>query len=231
MNKQTYRDMQINEYNKYSATYDSCKDRCVGNWDVHESYPYHEYLLENYNGKFDKALDFGCGMGRMIKRMLNNFKEVDGADLIEKNLTHARQYLGNDINKVKLFQTDGISCSIPSGDYDFIYSTICLQHVCVHEIKFDIINDFYKLLNNNGEMCIQVGFGWDNGIYWNQNIFNANSTNAGSDFCVPNETHFYIIKQDLEKIGFKNISFTLKPSPHPFILNYHDKWLFIHAQK
>ena len=80
-------------------------------------------------------------------------------------------------------------------------------------------------------MCIQVGFGWDNGIYWNQNIFNANSTNAGSDFCVPNETHFYIIKQDLEKIGFKNISFTLKPSPHPFILNYHDKWLFIHAQK
>lgn len=231
MNKENYRDMQVREYNNYSETYDSCKNRCVGNWEAHEAYPYEKYLLENYSGKFNKALDFGCGMGRMVKRMLNHFKQVDGADLIEKNLGHAKQYLVDDISKVNLFQTDGVSCSIPSGDYDFIYSTICLQHICVHETRFNIISDFYKLLTEKGEFCLQVGFGWDNGIHWNSNVYEANSTNAGSDFCVPNETHFERIKQDLEKIGFKDISFTLKESPHPSFTNYHNQWLFIHAKK
>ena len=231
MNKETYRNMQVNEYNKYSVTYDSCKDKCVGNWDVHELYPYDEYLLENYNGKFDKALDFGCGMGRMIKRMLTKFKQVDGADLISKNLEHGTKYLEGNLDKVKLYQTDGLSCSIDSGNYDFVYSTICIQHICVHETRYKIINDFYNLLNETGEICIQVGFGWDNGNHWLDNTYNVNSTNAGNDFTIPNESHFEFIEKDLKKIGFNIINFTIKESPHPNILNYHPKWLFIHGKK
>lgn len=146
--------MQVDEYGKYSKTYDSCKDKCVGNWDAHELYPYDTYLLENYDGKFNKALDFGCGMGRMIKRMLSKFTKVDGADLISQNLEHAKIYLEKDLTNVNLFKTDGLSCSIDSEDYDFIYSTICLQHICVHETRFSIIKDFYKLLNETGEIWL-----------------------------------------------------------------------------
>lgn len=223
--------MQVNEYNNYSATYESCKNKCVGNWDVHELYPYDTYLLEHYNGKYNKALDFGCGMGRMIKRMLTTFNRVDGADLILKNLEYAKLYLDGDLDKVKLFNTDGLSCSINSDDYDFIYSTICIQHICVHEIRFNIIRDFYKLLNESGEICLQVGFGWDNGFYWLDNKYNVSSTNAGNDFTIPNQEHFKVIEEDLNKIGFKDVKFTLKESPHPNIMNYHYQWLFIHAIK
>lgn len=231
MNKETYKEMQVREYNNYSVTYDSCKDRCVGNWDAHEAYPYEKYLLENYNGNFNKALDFGCGMGRMIKRMLKFFKKVDGADLIKKNLEYSKEYLQNDMKDVNLYQVDGLSCLIESSNYDFIYSTICLQHICVHEIRYNIIKDFYSLLNNNGSICLQVGFGWDNNVYWKSNLYNATSTNVGCDFCIPNVSYFKDIEKDLTNIGFKNIKFTLKESPHPEFTDYHSEWLFIHADK
>jgi SAM-dependent methyltransferase len=231
MDKETYRNMQVSEYNKYSTTYDSCKDKCVGNWDVHESYPYDEYLLELYTGKFNKALDFGCGMGRMIKRMLSKFKQVYGADLIAKNLEHANTYLIEYLDRIKLYQTDGLSCSIESNNYDFIYSTICIQHICVYETRINIIKDFYNLLNETGEICLQVGFGWDNGMHWGTNNYTATSTNAGNDFTIPNESHFEKIEKDLLNIGFKSVKFTLKESPHPYIKNYHPNWLFIHAKK
>ena len=73
INRVAYRDMQIKEYSNYCQTYDGSFERCVGNWQAHEKYPYEKYLLEHYKGENFKALDFGCGIGRMIKRMLNVF--------------------------------------------------------------------------------------------------------------------------------------------------------------
>lgn len=231
MNTEIYRAMQHKAYADYSQTYESCRDRCVGNWEKHETYNYVDYLLENYTGKFDKALDFGCGLGRMIKRMLKKFQKVDGADLLERNLEHGRLYLGNDLQNVNLYVTNGTSCNIPDSGYDFIYSTICLQHICVHEIRTQILKDFYQLLNSTGQFCIQVGYGWDNGIHWMSNAYDATSTNSGVDFCIPDDSHFPVIEQDLKNMGFKNIKFTKKESPHPEITNYHSTWLFISASK
>lgn len=229
MSKENYRDMQLNAYNSYSTDYDSCKKLCVGNWEAHERYPYDKYLLEKYKGKFGSALDFGCGMGRMIKRMLLHFDRVDGADLLDRNLKFASEYLV-DLSKTNLYQTNGLSCII-ENKYDFIYSTICLQHICVHEIKYNILFNLYSLLNESGELCIQVGYGFDNGINWFSNHYEATSTNAGSDFCVKDKYEFNDIENDLKKIGFKSVLFTLKESPHPEITGYHSEWLFIHCYK
>lgn len=76
-----------------------------------------------------------------------------------------------------------------------------------------------------------VRFGWDNGIYWTHNIYDATTTNAGNDFTIPDETHFELIEKDLKEIGFNSIKFTIKESPHPDITGYHNSWLFINAKK
>ena len=54
---------------------------CVGEFDAHESYPYEDYLLEEYSGPRGIALDFACGMGRMMSRFKPLFDVVDGVDL------------------------------------------------------------------------------------------------------------------------------------------------------
>lgn len=73
----------------------AAKDLCVGSLADHESYPYERYLLEHYKGPRDLVFDFGCGVGRMIKRMLLEFRTVDGGELLRGNIKYAEEYLSD----------------------------------------------------------------------------------------------------------------------------------------
>lgn len=231
MSKEAYAQMQIAAYNEYSNTFEKAKKECVGWWEAHEKYPYENYLLARYDGPKTKALDFGCGVGRMIKRMSKIFDSVDGIDLSKNNLEHSKQYLGEGYTG-ELFLANGISCNIQkSNHYDFIYSTICIQHICVHETRHQILKDFFRLLKNGGQVCIQVGYGWDNGTHWEHNIYDAKGTNSAHDFSIPDVSHFSRIQEDLIKIGFSNIVFNVRESPHPELKDYHPNWLFIYMEK
>jgi 2-polyprenyl-3-methyl-5-hydroxy-6-metoxy-1,4-benzoquinol methylase len=233
-----YQKMQHNAYDNCTQTYEDAKNLCVGVFDVHESYPYEEYLLEHFHGKRGRALDFACGIGRMMNRMLAEFESVDGVDLNQKNLEYAKLYLaenGRDPERTDLFKTSGTGVEIEgqeSGIYDFIYSTIALQHIAVYEIRRQIFIDLYGYLKPGGRCCFQVGFGWDNGVHWFDNHYVARSTNAGCDVCIPDDEHFSKIEADFEEIGYKNVRFEMKISPHPGQGNrYHPIWLFIHLTK
>ena len=230
-----YQKMQKRSYQSYTNDFEDSKNLCVGNFDIHESYPYEEYLLEKYRGNFGNALDFACGMGRMINRMSNHFKFVDGVDLNKNNLDYAHQYLsknGLSNERYSLFLSDGIGVNGINKKYDFIYSTIALQHICSHTIRTQIFKDLNKLLKEGGSCCFQMGFGWDNGINWFDNNFSARTTNAGNDVTIPNSYHLDSITEDFESMGYKDISYEYKISPHPEHGNlYHPIWIFIHLKK
>jgi SAM-dependent methyltransferase len=232
---QRYRLMQRRQYGTLTRTFDEARNLCVGRFNEHEAYPYEEYLLEKYEGPYHRALDFGCGMGRMICRMLRRFEYVDGADLMETNLRHAERYLREQregISPCKLFKTSGLGCEIEIPyKYDFIYSTICLQHIPVHRIRFQIFADLCSLLNEGGAACFQMGFGMDNGVHWFDNEYGADASNAGLDVSIPDESHFRVIEQDLKAARFSIVDFAIKPSPHPDLRGYHTHWIFIHVRK
>jgi ubiquinone/menaquinone biosynthesis C-methylase UbiE len=230
----SYQNMQKNIYNNYTSNYEDAKHLCVGQFDKHQSYPYEEYLLEHYNGNKGIALDFACGIGRMVERMLNHFEIVDGVDLNKNNIDFAKKYLSeNNIenDRFSLFQSDGIGVQGINKKYDFIYSTIALQHICSHKIRTLIFKDLNKLLKEDGSCCFQMGFGWDNGINWFDNNYAARTTNAGSDITIPNSDHLNAITKDFEIMGFKDIRYEFKISPHPELGNtYHPIWIFIHMK-
>ncbi len=227
--------MQRERYAHATRSLEQSKASCVGHWEAHEKYPYEDYLLEHYpaDRSMGASLDFGCGVGRMILRMKRRgFSRVDGADLMKQNLDFAIEYLGehdDTESETSLFVTDGLGCDItPAHEYDFIFSTICIQHICVHEIRFQIIKDLRRLLKSGGQMCLQLGFGWDNGSYWWDNHTRVQSTNSGADVSIPTEEHFPHITADMKEIGFKKVLFERKPSPHPDVSDYHTEWLFMH---
>lgn len=89
-----------------------------------------EYIASlGFNLPRGKALDFGCGVGRLTQALAPHFDEVDGVDispsmiaLAEKYNRHAGRckYYLNDRDSLALFQ---------DHEFAFIYSNITLQHM------------------------------------------------------------------------------------------------------
>lgn len=173
----------------------------VGNYGWHEKYPYEKYLLQNtdiltldnpeFVGVECRALDFGCGTGRMVKRMLNYVKYCDGCDVSEYALAYAKTYCPGS----EFYPTSGMDVGdVPENRYDFIFSTISMQHIPVKVIRKNIIRGLYRALKYNGWMSIQMAYNPDYqaGVWspdtehapWDANFYGAMATNGHADVVI-----------------------------------------------
>ena len=136
----------------------------VGSYDYHENFPYETNLLYKYgdirkpvyyNFRHRSAFEYGCGEGRMIRRMRKFFGQVDGVDISESMVNHARaRCRGSNI-----YVTEGMNAgAAKSNAYDFAYCTLSLQQISVHEVRDQIIDDLVRILKPGGKMTLQFLF-------------------------------------------------------------------------
>jgi 2-polyprenyl-3-methyl-5-hydroxy-6-metoxy-1,4-benzoquinol methylase len=92
-----------------------------------------------------RALDFGCGVGRLSQALAGYFASVDGVDVSASMIERANG-LNKHPEKVKyhLNVKEDLS-AFPSHRYDFIYSNICLQHIPT-QYQASYISEFMRLL-------------------------------------------------------------------------------------
>lgn len=77
------------------------------------------------------ALDFGCGVGRLVLPLAENFPRVVGVDISNSMLTEAERNCRNrGVANVEFVLSDD-DLSRVSGEYSFVHSTIVLQHIPV----------------------------------------------------------------------------------------------------
>lgn len=79
--------------------------------------------------RFERALDFGCGVGRLVIPLAARAEHVTGVDVSDSMLVEARRNcaaLG--VDNVSLVRTDD-SLSAVQGTFDFVHSFIVLQHI------------------------------------------------------------------------------------------------------
>ena len=102
-----------------------------------------------------RGLDFGCGVGRLTQALGRHFDEVAGVDIAPSMVDLAREYnaLGdrctyhvNDHPDLRLFEDDA---------FDFIYSTIVLQHIAP-EYSREYIREFVRVLAPGGVAVFDV---------------------------------------------------------------------------
>jgi len=102
-----------------------------------------------------KALDFGCGAGRLTRALSNYFDEVLGLDIApsmvrlaqEFNRTNSKcRFLVNEHPNLKI---------IPDGTIDLIYSSITLQHI-PPKITSLYIREFLRILKPEGLAVFQL---------------------------------------------------------------------------
>lgn len=90
-------------------------------------------MLERQLGAFPRgrALDFGCGVGRVTLPLAAHFEEVVGLDVSPGMLTEAHKLqAARDIANVGYHPSDD-SLSAAQGSFDFVHSYIVFQHIPV----------------------------------------------------------------------------------------------------
>lgn len=87
------------------------------------------YILPDF--KPARALDFGCGVGRLVLPMSKRCGEVVGVDVSEAMLAEARRNAERaGVTNVTFVEGDD-TLSRVSGKFDFVHSYIVLQHIPV----------------------------------------------------------------------------------------------------
>lgn len=185
-------------------------------------------LKESKKWKGKNALDFGSGMGRNVSNMINlcDWNRVDGIDISQGNIEQCKKLYAK--QKSNWYCNNGVDLSeLKSEDYDFAMSTITFQHIPVHEIRFNLLTEIYRVLKPKAVLSIQIPFGPSEGakaLYFD-NHYDASGTNSAHDF---RATSTDDIKSDFSKIGYKNITFKIRES---FSDNQHPKWVYIRSEK
>jgi SAM-dependent methyltransferase len=107
----------------------------------------------------ERALDFGCAVGRLTQPLCEYFQDVVGVDIAASFLDCARQYNRYGERCRYLHNTRNDLALLESESLDFIYTRITLQHMpAVYSVRY--IAEFFRLLRPGGVAVFQVPSGW-----------------------------------------------------------------------
>ena len=101
------------------------------------------------------ALDFGCGVGRLTQALASHFERVCGVDISPAMIQHARNYQGSEGRSEYLVNETGDLHQFRDSQFDFVYSSITLQHMPARFAK-QYIAEFLRVLNPAGLLLFQL---------------------------------------------------------------------------
>lgn len=117
-----------------------------------------EIRLLEFPLTFGKALDFGCGIGRLTQALGDHFQESHGVDIAPSMIDLATKFnkKPSQVN-YHLNQAQDLTL-FADNTFDFIYSRIVLQHMApVYSKKY--LAEFVRLLKPGGLAAFQVPAG------------------------------------------------------------------------
>jgi len=228
-----YTAMQKNQYENEARSWSlSNLNPVVGSFNAHNNWSDYDFLFKDIDNCENKTvLDFGCGPGRNLVKFSKKFKQIHGVDIAEKNLENALLWIKhNNINEEnhKLILCNGVDLNtIKNEEYDIVMSTICMQHICVYNIRLNYLKEFYRVLKPGGYITIQMGYGTPSPLTvdYYDNYYEATGTNRA---CDTNISNYKQIEKDLLTIGFKNFNYYIRPTGPG---DCHPNWIFFNAEK
>jgi len=227
----------VSKNNNYTTMQKSSYHNGTSNHPEHNDNPdYWNILLsdlkdsDRWIGK--TALDFASGKGRNVSNMLSmcNWNRVDGVDISEGNIQFCKSSYNPKFSN--WYCNNGIDVSeLKTDEYDFIMSTIALQHIPVYDIRKSLITDLLRTLKPGGLFSFQMGFGegldsplGPRSSYYT-NFYDARGTNSRHDVRVHSESD---VIEDLANIGYVNITTNVRES---FSDKGHLQWIYVKAYK
>jgi ubiquinone/menaquinone biosynthesis C-methylase UbiE len=103
-----------------------------------------------------RALDFGCGLGRLTRALGAQFRDCVGVDISDR-MVHQAQQLNADVDGVSFVvnRVDDLRM-FGDGEFDLVYSAIVLQHVPDRRAIESYIAEFCRILRPGGLAVFQL---------------------------------------------------------------------------
>jgi len=102
----------------------------------------------------NRALDFGCGMGRLTLPLGEYFEECIGVDISDSMIRQAQELCKS--ARCHFLLNDRPTLPFPNEDFDLIYTSIVLQHVPQKALIRGYISEFVRTLRKDGLLVMQI---------------------------------------------------------------------------
>lgn len=103
-----------------------------------------------------RALDFGCGVGRLSRALSAHYSHVTGVDISEPMVRRAREFAASNSNCEFVVNTTGDLGRFESQSFDLVYCRLVLQHIPSLEIIRSYIGEFIRVLAPGGALVFQL---------------------------------------------------------------------------
>jgi SAM-dependent methyltransferase len=139
-------------------------DRSDGRWTVEEFFAHGQAEIDEAMSCIfpvleasRRALDFGCGVGRLSQALAHHFDRVDGCDASPEMIDRAKA-LNREARIRYTLNTERLP--FRAGTFDLVYSMIVLQHMPPGLAK-GYVEEFARVLKRGGVMFFQLPEGTD----------------------------------------------------------------------
>jgi ubiquinone/menaquinone biosynthesis C-methylase UbiE len=103
-----------------------------------------------------RALEIGCGPGRLMRPMSRHFGEIHGVDVSDEMIVQAQQKL-RDIPWAHAHTANGIDLAqFPPEHFDFVYSYAVFQHIPSAAVVFSYLRETVRVLKAGGFARLQI---------------------------------------------------------------------------
>jgi SAM-dependent methyltransferase len=103
-----------------------------------------------------RALEIGCGPGRLILPMSRHFGEIHGVDVSDEMITRARVRLSH-VPQAHVRATSGSDLApFASSSFDFVYSYAVFQHIPSRDVVFSYLEEAARVLKHGGILRCQI---------------------------------------------------------------------------
>jgi ubiquinone/menaquinone biosynthesis C-methylase UbiE len=104
----------------------------------------------------ERALDFGCGVGRLSRALSSRFRETVGLDISEGMVKLARELNEDRPNCEFVVNSAPDLRQFESGSFDFVYSALVLQHMPSLAVVESYVGEFMRVLRPGGVAAFQA---------------------------------------------------------------------------
>jgi SAM-dependent methyltransferase len=102
-----------------------------------------------------RALDFGCGAGRLTRALAGRFRFCVGVDISEGMVAEARRLNAGRARCAFVVNEAAHLRRFPDASFDLVYSTLVLQHLPSRTLAASYVAEFVRLVAPGGVAVFQ----------------------------------------------------------------------------
>ena len=122
-----------------------------------------------------RALDFGCGAGRLTRALGRRFETAVGVD-ISAGMVETARALNSDVESCEFrVNTSPDLGQFRDGEFDFVYSSLVLQHLPDSELVRGYVEEFLRVVSPDGLIAfgLPAWIGWPYRLALSRRLYSA----------------------------------------------------------